>query len=350
MRRTVDTRWGKPGIDTQLEPEMQALIPRFLGATNIAISAVVLGCGTFGGVGSVAELVGRGLDEDAAFASMDEAVALGINLFDTAHGYALGASEKIIGRWLATQSREVRQSIRIATKVGIVHEQGRRRVDNTPQRIAQQVEISLERLQVDRVDFCLTHMPDPETPIEATLEGFAAVIEANKVGHIGASNMTAAQLREALTASARLGLPRYEWVQNEYNLLNREDEQDVFTVCQEFNLGLTPFAPLAGGKLSGKYAQGATPDPNSRVALWPGDRLPSSAQFAALERLRGAAIQRGVSPGALALAWVMSHPLVVAPLVGPSRTGEHLQLAREALTLKLDPNSRREISGWFNAP
>ena len=173
------------------------------------------------------------------------------------------------------------------------------------------------------------------------------MIEAGKVRHIGASNITASQLRAARAASDRLGLPRYEWVQNEYNLLKREDEQDLFPVCRDFHLGLTPFSPLAGGKLTGKYAPSGTPDADSRVALWPGDRLPSTTQFAAIERLRAIATQRGVSPGAMALAWTMAHPLIVAPVVGPARTAEHLRIAREALSLDIDAAMRDDMSRWF---
>jgi 1-deoxyxylulose-5-phosphate synthase len=321
---------------------------RMLGKTGIAISRVALGCGSFGGIGSPKGLIGRGLDERASFASMDEAVALGVNLFDTAHSYAGGASEKTIGRWLTVQPSKIKAEIHIATKVGPVMESNVRRVELSPVRIAQQLNVSLERLGVDRVDFCLCHFPDPVTPIEETLEGFAAVIEAKKVAHIGACNLTAAQLTEALGASARLGLPRYEWIQNEYNLIKRDDERDVFPLCKEHEIGLTPYSPMAGGVLSGKYIRDQLPDPNSRVALWPTGQLPSRKQFDAIDRLSEEASIRGVGTGAMALAWVMAHPLVTGLLTGPLRTPEHLKAAREALTIELDEAARRRISNWFD--
>jgi 1-deoxyxylulose-5-phosphate synthase len=325
-----------------------AMKTRVLGSTGIAISRVALGCGSFGGIGSPKELVGRGLDEAESFATMDEAVALGINLFDTAHAYAQGASEKMLGRWLAAQPSIIRADIHLSTKVGLVITNGGRTVDLSPTCIAQQLNISLERLGIDRVDFCLSHFPDTAAPIEETLEGFAAVIEAGKAMHIGACNLSATQLSEAIAASVRLGLPRYECIQNEYNLLKRKDESDVFAICREHELGLTPYSPMAGGILTGKYIRDQVPPSRSRVTQWPGSRLPSPKQFDAIAQLSEEAAKLGISTGAMALAWVIAHPLVVAPLVGPSRTSEHLQAAREALTIELDDETRRKISSCFD--
>ena len=320
---------------------------RLLGKTGIAVAPIALGCGSFGGIGSPKNLIGLGLDPEASFAAMDEAVTLGIDLFDTAYSYAGGASETLMGEWLKSQSTEVRGRIRMATKVGTVVDDGGTRIDLSPQRISEQLNASLERLGVDRVDFCLCHAPDPETPIEATLEGFAAAIGAGKVSYIGACNVTATQLREALEASARLGLPRYDWVQNEYNLMHREDERDLFLLCEEHNVGLTPFSSMAGGVLSGKYARDQVPPPDSRLALRPDGRMPSTAQFDAIDRLSKEAARRGVSTAALALAWVVAHPLVTAAITGPARSAEHLGAAREALAIELDQESRLEVARWF---
>jgi aryl-alcohol dehydrogenase-like predicted oxidoreductase len=136
-------------------------------------------------------------------------------------------------------------------------------------------------------------------------------------------------------------------VQNEYNLTKRADETDIFRVCEEFNLGVTPYSPLAGGKLTGKYGRGQPADPDSRLGMWPGSELPSPRQFDAIELLHREGARRGVSPGAMALAWVIAHPLVTAALAGPCRTPEHLEIAREALSINLDSATRDEISRWF---
>jgi aryl-alcohol dehydrogenase-like predicted oxidoreductase len=323
---------------------------RQLGQTGIEIACIALGCGTFGGVGSPAALIGRGLDEAAAFAALDEAMALGITLFDTAFSYAGGASERMIGRWLARQDREARGRIRIATKVGTVVTAEGMRMDLSPRTIAEHLNCSLERLGLEHVDLCLSHGPDAQTPIEATLEGFAAVVEAGKVSHIGACNVTPSELLDALAASDRLGLPRYEWVQNVYNLVSRADEPELFAICRDHGLGLTPYSPMAGGLLTGKYAPDQPAPRDSRLALRPEGALPSPETFESIDRLRQHAAAHGVGAGALALAWVMSHPLVTAPIAGPSRSGEHLRLLREALAVQLDEPSRTQIGSWFARP
>jgi aryl-alcohol dehydrogenase-like predicted oxidoreductase len=141
---------------------------------------VILGCGTFGGIGGARDLIGRGLDRQAALASMDEAVALGISVFDTAERYADGESERAIGAWLRARQNKGAASVRIATKVAPPAAGGLegRRFDRSF--INEKLETSFERLGLDRVDFYLSHAPDADTPIEQTLEGFAAVVESGR--------------------------------------------------------------------------------------------------------------------------------------------------------------------------
>ena len=320
---------------------------RSLGSTGVEISCLALGCGTFGGVGSPPALIGRGLDEAGAFEAMNEAVALGITLFDTAFSYAGGASEAMIGRWLAGQAAAVRQRIRICTKVGTIVSATGARIDLSPTAITAHLCTSLKRLGLTHVDFCMSHAPDPDVPIVKTLEGFAAVIEAGQTSHIGACNVTPVQLLEALEASERHGLPRYEWVQNAYNLMNRGDEADLFAVCREHGLGLTPYSPVAGGMLAGKYGRDRAAPEGSRLSLRPDGMSLSERDFAAIDKLRRRAERRGVVPGAFALAWVMGHPQVTAPIAGPARSSDHLQFAREALKVRLDEVERDEIAAWF---
>ena len=318
-----------------------------LGQTGAAVCRVALGCGTFGGIGSPRHLIGRGLDHAASLATMDEAAALGINLFDTAHGYADGTSERWIGEWLRAQTTETRASVHLATKVGLVVADSGVTVDLSPRTIVEQLAESLARLGVSRVDFCLSHTPDPATSIESTLEGFAEVIARGWVSHVGACNLSAAQLVAALEASSRLGLPRYEWVQNEYNLLHRRDEQELLGLCAAHGIGYTPFSPLAGGLLSGKYRPDEPPAADSRLALRPEGHRLSNAFFGAMEQLEGEAAQRGCGAGALALAWVLEHAQVTSVICGPSRRAEHLELARRAIGVELDEPARNRIGSWF---
>jgi aryl-alcohol dehydrogenase-like predicted oxidoreductase len=320
---------------------------RMLGHTGVAVSRVALGCGNFGGVGSPRHLIGRGLNREASMACMDEALALGINLFDTAHSYADGASERCIGEWLQLQSDAARAAIRIATKVGNVVTDTAVSVDLSPRSIVEQLSDSLTRLGLSRVDFCLSHAPDAATPIESTLEGFADLIERGLVSHIGACNLGADQLVAAMETSARLGLPRYEWVQNEYNLLNRADEQELLRLCDVFGIGYTPFSPMAGGLLSGKYLRNEPPPRDSRLSLRPEGNPLSPSFFEGIAQLEREARRCGCDTGALALAWVISHAQVTAAICGPSRRAEHLGLARQALTIELDESAITKIGSWF---
>jgi aryl-alcohol dehydrogenase-like predicted oxidoreductase len=245
------------------------------------------------------------------------------------------------------QTAETRAAIRIATKVGNVVTDTGVFVDLSPRSIVEQLPDSLTRLGVSRVDFCLSHAPDPAAPIEATLEGFADVIGRGWVSHIGACNLDADQLAAAMEASSRLGLPRYEWVQNEYNLMNRVDEQELLRLCDAYGIGYTPFSPMAGGLLSGKYLRGQPPPPDSRLSLRPEGHLPSPSFFDGIAQLELEAARRGCDTGALALAWVMNHAQVTAAICGPSRRAEYLGLARQALTIELDESVRTKIGSWF---
>lgn len=326
---------------------------RVLGSTGVAIPSVILGCGTFGGLGSLDEFIGRGLDERAAYATMDEAIALGIDAFDTAGGYAAGASERMIGHWLARQPRKVASRVRIATKVlpttATPNAPAGAPLDSSY--IEGKLEQSLERLGVESVEFYMAHAPDDDTPIEDTVSGFASVVDSGRARHVGVCNVDAPGLLAALDAADRLGVPGYRWVQNGFSLLAPEEDRELRAVCRDRQIGYTPFSPLAGGVLTGKYRRGEAFPPDTRMALRPEghDKLLTSAVHDAIDRLRAAAEGRGVSCAALALAWVIAHPDVAAPVVGPSRTAPHLGHVSEALGVTLDPADHAEIGEWFAA-
>jgi aryl-alcohol dehydrogenase-like predicted oxidoreductase len=317
---------------------------RQLGATGLELSRIGLGCGNFGGVGSAPELFGQGESQEEAFALMDAAFEAGINFFDTAASYGGGRSESWIGAWLNERGTPVLLSTKVYWSVsgdpadrGLSHE-----------RIMREVDGSLSRLGVDRVDMYLTHEPDPETPIEETLRALDELRKSGKVGAIGASNLDEEQLEEALECSSRRGLARFEWVQNEYSLLRRGPERDVVPVCTREGLGFTPFGPLGGGWLTGKYRQGEAYPPGSRMTQRPEPYadLVSERTFRGLESFLAAAAERGVEPATLAVAWALSHPHVTAVVVGPRRP-EQLELALAALEHPLAPNERDELTELF---
>jgi len=309
----------------------------------------ILGCGTFGGIGGSPQLVGRGLDEVSAFATMDIAVRLNITLFDTAESYARGASETMIGRWLVDREQAVTDRVRLVTKVAPPHgDESGRPFDETF--LDEKFSGSLQRLGVDTVEFLLTHAPDDTTPIEDTLEGLEAIRASARCRNVGACNVDSDQLTAALDAAERLGITGYQLVQNGYSLLEPQDDRDIRSICHERGLAFTAFSPLAGGALTGKYSQGVTPPPDSRMALRPDgvDELLTPTAYDAIDRLRSDAEGRyGVTCGALALAWLLYHRDVTAVVTGPSRRSPHLELAAQAIDVVLTDTDFAEIESWF---
>jgi aryl-alcohol dehydrogenase-like predicted oxidoreductase len=317
---------------------------RRLGRSGIEVSRIALGCGNFGGVGSDPAFFGRGESEEEALAIMDAARGLGVTLFDTADAYGGGRSERALGRWMAERGERPVVATKVFNSVdGDPSDRGLAR-----ERILRQIEGSLERLGLESVDLYLIHDWDPDTPIEETLAAFDELVRAGKVGAVGASNVDAAQLRRALAASEERGLVRFEWVQNSYSLLERGDELEVLPLCAEHGLGYTPFSPLAGGWLTGKYRRGEPYPPGSRMTLRPDPyaAFEDERTFDRLEALEAAARERETDMPTLALAWVLSHHLVTAAVVGPRRP-EHLEPARAALELELSEVEREDLGSLF---
>ena len=317
---------------------------RPLGRTSLRLSRLGLGCGNFGGVGSAPELFGRGETEEEAFALMDAAWEAGIAFFDTAPSYGGGRSETWVGRWRRERGADVVLSTKVYWSAsGDPDDYGLSRA-----RILRELPASLERLGVERVDMYLTHEPDPETPVAESLRALDEVVRAGKVAAIGASNVDAAQLEEALETSAALGLVRFEWVQNELNLLDPHAQDDVLELCARERLGFTPFSPLGGGWLTGKYGRGRPYPAGSRMTLRPEPyrELEQEATFAALERFLAAADERGVEPGTLAVAWLLAQPQVTAVVVGPRRP-EQLRPLLAALAVGLSADEADELAAIF---
>ncbi len=320
---------------------------RELGQSGVAVSRVILGCGNFGGVGSAPAFFGQGIPKDDAFRIMDTAWELGITTFDTADAYGGGRSESFIGEWLATKNGSVRDAIVIETKTFNPNEVGQ---DHglARDRILRQIDVSLGRLGLERIPLYLAHDFDPDVPQEETLVAFDELIRAGKVGAVGASNFTGAQLSEALEIAADERLTRYEWVQNSLSLLDRVDAESVLPVCREHELGFEAFGPLAGGWLTGKYRRSAAYPEGSRMTQRPESyaRYEDDRVFDTLEAFEREALGRGVSMAALATAWLLGEPDVTAVVVGPTRV-EHLEPVREAIALELTSADRAHLRGLF---
>ena len=252
---------------------------RRLGSTGLKISRLGLGCGNFGGIGSAPEFFGMGENEAQAFELMDRAFDAGINFFDTADAYGGGRSETFIGRWLEGQG-VARSAISCssAPRCSIRSAPGRTIAGCRAATSCGRSTRASRRLQTDRLDMYLIHEPDPDTPLEETMQALDDLVRAGKVLYIGASNIEAWRLARALWISDKRGLARFDWVQNSYSLLDRAPEREVFPLCADQRVGFTAFSPLAGGWLTGKYqsrgdvsrriaddaAAGAVPAPGQR--------------------------------------------------------------------------------------
>jgi aryl-alcohol dehydrogenase-like predicted oxidoreductase len=301
----------------------------------MAIERITLGCGNFGGVGSAPQFFGQGESEEEAFAIMDAAWALGIRSFDTADAYGGGRSETWIGRWRARTGREPGLTTKVFHSVeGDPTDHGLAR-----DRILRQIEGSLARLGVEQVDLYLLHEPDPDTPLEETLDALDEVVGAGKARRVGASNVDVAWLEQAHG--------RISWVQNSYSLLDRGSD-DVLDYCAEHGIPFAPFGPLAGGWLTGKYRRSEPPPPGSRMTQRPEPyrHLDDEAVYDGLDRLAAAAAKRGVELPTLAFAWILSDPRVHALVAGPRRP-EHLEPAVAALDLQLSGPERDELASFF---
>ncbi|HEY7207812.1 MAG TPA: aldo/keto reductase [Gaiellaceae bacterium] len=311
---------------------------RELGTTGIRVSRVILGCGNFGGIGSAPAFFEQGESKDESFAIMDAARAAGITTFDTADAYGGGRSEAWIGEWLRARGIP-RDEIVLSTKVFNPMDEGLEG-GLAPDRVRRQLDSSLERLGVDRLDMYLTHDSDPETPLEDTLAVLDELVADGKVRAVGGSNLDGELLRA--------GLGTYRWVQNSYSLLDRGPEREVLPFCAEHGLGFTPFSPLAGGWLTGKYRRGETAPSGSRMATRPEPylHLEDDRVFDGLDRLAAEAASQGVDTATLALAWLLAQPQVTAVIVGPRRP-EHLEPALRALDVELSASEADELGSLF---
>jgi aryl-alcohol dehydrogenase-like predicted oxidoreductase len=301
----------------------------YLGQTGIRVTRIILGCGNFGGIGSAPELFGTGESRDEAFALMDAAWEAGITTFDTADAYGGGRSESFIGDWLRTKGADVRDEIVVSTKTFNPMDAGE---DHglAPARVRRQVESSLRRLGVERVTMYLTHDWDPDVPIAETAGVLDELAAAGKIGGYGVSNVGGAELQEALAAGA------FGWVQNSYSLLDRDAEREVLPMCAEHGLGFTPFSPLGGGWLTGKYRRGEAAPAGSRMAVRPGPYehlVGDDAVYDLVEDLERRAAEEGTTAAALALRWLLENPVVTAVIVGPRRPAQ-LEPALNALRLQ----------------
>jgi len=303
---------------------------RQLGRTGLQVSPLCFGGNVFGWT----------IDKKRSFEVLDAFVDAGCNFIDTADVYSAwapgnkgGESETIMGEWL--KARGNRGKLVIATKVGSEMGPGKKGLSRGW--IAEAVEDSLRRLQIDVIDLYQSHWDDPETPFEETLEAYDRLIKAGKVRYIGASNLNAERMAEALAVAARTGLPRYETLQPEYNLSVRSSfEGPLQQLCVDQGIGVITYFSLASGFLTGKYRSPADFGKSARgegMAKYLDDR--GQRILGALDDVAAA---HKATPAQVALAWLMTRPAVVAPIASAT-TKDQLADLVASTTLSLDAAS-----------
>jgi len=307
--------------------------PRPLGQCGLKVTPLTLGAMTFGHAEGGFM---RGVTSDDATARrvLDRALDAGINCIDTANVYSEGDSERLLGRWLEGRREQVvlATKARFATGPG-PHDQGLSR-----RHLVAACEASLRRLNTDWIDLYQVHMQDVSVPVEETLRALDDLVAAGKVRYAGCSNYTGYRLVESLWASDRRGLVRYASVQLQYSLVCRDAEREVLPACRTFGLGTMAWSPLGRGFLSGKYDRAAAPPPGSRLDAWQDSwrSVATERNFAILDVVREVARERGASPAAVSLAWVLAKPFITTVVIG-ARDEAQLEANLEATGLILTP-------------
>ena len=288
------------------------------------IDRIWFGCGNFGGIGSSPNLRSVGDNEGHALKLLDHAAHVGLRRFDTANTYGGGASETILGMWLRTRGTAFRQTVQIATKVGNPHGCPPGETPLNRAQIAWHLDESLRRLGVEQIDVYYIHEFDRVTPLDETLDAMGQAVEAGKIDRFGVSNASLTDVKAAKHLAGDSLSRRFQYVQNEYNLLATADAAAMIPYCADNGLRYTAFSPLAGGLLTGKYRLGEQPPRGSRLAhaaeIYSG--YLNEESFAAIERLRQLADARGESMAEAALRFVLDTPGLDGLIVAP-RTLEH---------------------------
>ena len=299
-----------------------------LGRTGLDVSSICLGCMSYG-EGS------RGghpwaLDEESSRPFYKQALDAGINFFDTANVYSVGSSEEFLGRALSDLGAN-RDELVIATKVNGPMRQGPNSIGLSRKAILAEVDHSLRRLGTDYIDLYQIHRLDHGTPMEEMLEALHDVVKAGKVRYLGASSMWAWQFSKALHLTEVHGWTKFVSMQNHYNLLNREEEREMLPLCADQGIGVIPWSPLARGRLARPWDE--TTERSEHDAF--GSILYAEATDRQIvERVAEVAGERGVPMAQVATAWMLSKPVITAPIVGATKP-HHIDDAVAAVDLVL---------------
>jgi aryl-alcohol dehydrogenase-like predicted oxidoreductase len=316
---------------------------RSLGNSGLKVPVLCLGAMTFGEADEKSFMHKVGCDEKTSFAIMSRALDRGAAFIDTADIYGQdGLSERIVGAWLA--ETKTRDRVVLATKFRFRMAEGPNGSGASRYRIVRAAEESLRRLRTDRIDLYQIHMQDIETPEEETLRALDDLVHAGKVLYLGASNYAAYRLTDSQWIAKTEHLHRFVALQMQYSLLVRDLEREHVPVCRQFGLGILPWSPLAGGFLSGKYAKNAAPPPGGRLEKWK-DRFAEydgERGWRTIDAVKAVAAERGTSPSAIALAWLLAKPAVTSVIFG-ARSIEQVDDNLKAADVKLSASDVQKL-------
>ncbi|MFC0027392.1 aldo/keto reductase [Neobacillus cucumis] len=300
-----------------------------LGNTGLDVSRLCLGCMSFGEAEKwIHQWV---LNEEQSRPIIKKALDLGLNFFDTANVYSMGTSEEILGRALKDYAN--RDEIVLATKVhGRMHE-GPNGAGLSRKAIMSEIDKSLKRLGTDYVDLFIIHRWDYHTPLEETMEALHDVVKAGKARYIGASAMYAWQFQKALHVAEKNGWTRFVSMQNHLNLIYREEEREMLPLCKEEGIGVTPYSPLASGRLTRDWSETTHRSETDQIQKSKYDAT-ADADRLVVERVAAMAEKYGVPRIHIALAWLLQKEPVPAPIIGATKIS-HLEDAVGALSVKL---------------
>jgi aryl-alcohol dehydrogenase-like predicted oxidoreductase len=309
-----------------------------LGPSGLKVSRIALGCMSFGDPG-------RGvnpwtLDDTTAAPVFRRAVDLGITLWDTANAYGDGTSEELVGRAIQRYTR--RENVVLATKVHLPMHSGPGGSGLSRKAIMEQVDASLTRLQTEYIDLYQVHRFDPDTPVEETMQALDDVVRAGKVRYIGASSMWAWQFSKMQYIAEQHGWARFISMQDQYSLVQREEEREMFGLLADQDVSSLPWCPLAKGRLARPYGHRT-----ARSAADPvGQRFFDYNDRPVIDAVHHVATERGIPMAQVALAWVLGNPVVAAPIVGASDP-QHLDDAVAALDVRLTEEETKTLEAPY---
>ncbi len=311
-----------------------------LGHSGLTVSRICLGCMSYG----TSEWRPWVLNEDDSIPFYKRALELGINFFDTADMYSLGMSEEVTGRALRDMANM--EEIVLATKVNFPMSSGQNMGGLSRKHIVQGCEASLKRLGVETIDLYQIHRFDPKVPVDETLAALDHLVHEGKVRYIGASSGYAWIMAQALSASEKNGWARFISMQNHYNAVYREEEREMIPLCVSEGVGLIPWSPLARGRLAR-----TTPSPSEGTTRAENDQFAetlydSEGDNEVIATVRKVAEEAGTKPAEVALAWLLSRPGVVAPIIGATKI-DHLETAVKSLDLELTDEQIKAIEAPY---